>query len=337
MKKLDKNSKENLNEMLDLINRMEDGKSKTSKILIQEAIKNSKRVQVTRDQILDILDQQDANNAGQFASFTYVTPIDPYKAKRKWRYDDVQNALDKHSDLSDKEWYQSLSSYNDVSAKGDNPIQSIIAVHKYTLHWTSPKSYASKYQEYKNKLSDLRMRNGVGIESDGMLGDNNNQRQDMGYGNVQTNQTGNLSRDFNMIGSKCKTKWYILDENGSVIDSIPEELVKSMIAAPSKGEFSNIEAAVREALSGNEEALQKYSDEKREIEKTFKGRNFLLDKILSIVATSNGMQYYYINDAIATKIRKKSDVNVSQSDFMKIAQEELGEQFNDISSEEFSK
>ena len=76
---------------------------------------------------------------------------------------------------------------------------------------------------------------------------------------------------------------------------------------------------------------------KREIEKTFKGRNFLLDKILSIVATSNGMQYYYINDAIATKIRKKSDVNVSQSDFMKIAQEELGEQFNDISSEEFSK
>jgi hypothetical protein len=248
----------------------------------------------------------------------------------------VQNALDKHSNLSDKEWYKSLSSYNDPSVKGDNPIVSIIAVHKYTLHWTSPKSYASKYQEYKNKLSDLRMRNGVGLQSDGMLGDNNNQRQDTGYGDVQTNQTGNLSRDFNMIGSTCKTKWYILDENGSVIDSIPEEIVKSMIAVPSKGELSNVEAAVREALSGNEEALQKYSDEKREIEKSFKGRNFLLDKILSIVATSDGIQYYYINDAIATKIRKKSDVNVNQSAFIKIAEEELGEQFNDISSEKFA-
>lgn len=333
MKNLDKISKSNLNEMFNLIERMDNNCTKT---LIQEAIKKSKRIQVSRDQILDILDEQDINNAGQFASFTYVTPIDPYKAKRNWRHDDVQSALDKHNNLSDKEWYKSLSSYNDVSVKGNNPIQSIIAVHKYTLHWTSPKSYASKYQEYKNKLSDLRMRNGVGIESDGMLGDNNNQRQDMGYGNVQANQTGNLSRDFNMVGSKCKTTWYILDENGSIIDSIPEEIVKSMIAVPSKGEFSNIEAAVREVLSGNEEALQKYSDEKREIEKSFKGRNFLLDKILSIVATSDGMQYYYINDAIATKIRKKSDVNVNQSEFIKIAEEELEEQFNDISSEEFS-
>lgn len=334
MKNFDKNSKKDLSIMLNLIERMDNNKSK---MLIKEAIKNSKRVQVTRDQILDILDQQNDNNAGQYASFTYVTPIDPYKAKRKWRYDDVQNALDKHSNLSDREWYQSLSSYNDASVKGDNPIQSIIAVHKYTIHWTSPKSYATKYAEYKNKLSDLRMRNGVGIESDGMLGDNNNQRQSMGYGDVQANQTGNLSRDFNMIDSTCKTKWYILDENGSVIDSIPEELVKSMIAVPSKGEFSNVEVAVREALSGNEEALQKYSDEKREIEKSFKGRNFLLDKILSIVATSEGMQYYYINDAIATKIRKKSDVNVNRSEFIKIAEEELEEQFNDISYEEFSK
>lgn len=333
---LERESKNKLNEMLSMINRMDKNTNIKSQELIKESIRNSKRVQVTRDQILDILDQQDKNNAGQFASFTYVTPIDPYKAKRKWRYDDVQNALDKHSNLSDKEWYKSLSSYNDPSVKGDNPIVSIIAVHKYTLHWTSPKSYASKYQEYKNKLSDLRMRNGVGLQSDGMLGDNNNQRQDMGYGDVQTNQTGNLSRDFNMIGSTCKTKWYILDENGSVIDSIPEEIVKSMIAVPSKGELSNVEAAVREVLSGNEEALQKYSDEKREIEKSFKGRNFLLDKILSIVATSDGIQYYYINDAIATKIRKKSDVNVNQSAFIKIAEEELGEQFNDISSKEFA-
>lgn len=334
---LEKESKNKLNEMLSMINRMDKNTNIKSQELIKESIKNSKRVQVTRDQILDILDQQDKNNAGQFASFIYVTPIDPYKAKRKWRYDDVQNALDKHSNLSDKEWYKSLSSYNDPSVKGDNPIASIIAVHKYTLHWTSPKSYASKYQEYKNKLSDLRMRNGVGIESDGMLGDNNNQRQDMGYGDLQANQTGNLSRDFNMIGSKCKTTWYILDENGSVIDSIPEEIVKSMIAVPSKGELSNVEAAVREALSGNEEALQKYSEEKREIEKSFKGRNFLLDKILSIVATSDDIQYYYINDAIATKIRKKSDVNVNTSDFIKIAEEELGEQFKDISSEEFAR
>lgn len=334
---LEKESKNKLNEMLSMINRMDKNTNIKSQELIKESIKNSKRVQVTRDQILDILDKQDKNNSGQFASFTYVTPIDPYKAKRKWRYDDVQNALDKHSNLSDKEWYKSLSSYNDPSVNGDNPITSIIAVHKYTLHWTSPKSYASKYQEYKNKLSDLRMRNGVGLQSDGMLGDNNNQRQDMGYGDLQANQTGNLSRDFNMIGSKCKTTWYILDENGSVIDSIPEEIVKSMIAVPSKGELSNVEAAVREALSGNEEALQKYSEEKREIEKSFKGRNFLLDKILSIVATSDDIQYYYINDAIATKIRKKSDVNVNTSDFIKIAEEELGEQFNDISSEEFAR
>ena len=80
---LERESKNKLNEMLSMINRMDKNTNAKSQELIKESIKNSKRVQVTRDQILDILDQQNENNAGQFASFTYVTPIDPYKAKRK--------------------------------------------------------------------------------------------------------------------------------------------------------------------------------------------------------------------------------------------------------------
>ena len=41
-----------------------------------------KRTQVTRDQILDILDKLDQNGAGRFVSVTYVKPVDEKKTKR---------------------------------------------------------------------------------------------------------------------------------------------------------------------------------------------------------------------------------------------------------------
>lgn len=334
---IDNTTKKELNEMISLIERMDKNSNSKLEKLINEG--KSQRIQVTRDEILDVLDKQDENNAGQFASFTYVTPIDLYTTKKKWRHDDVLSALEKHNNLSDKEWYKSLSDYNQETIKGNtpNPIKFAVAVHKYTVHWTSPKNYANKYSDYKEKLSNLRMRYGAGLDSDGMLGDNPNQRTNLGYGNATMSQAGNLQRDFNMIGSKCTTTWYMLDDNGNIVDVLPEEIVKSMMAQTTQKPFANVEAEVRKVLQDNEVALEQYAKEKAEIDKIFKGRTFLMDKILTIVATSDGVQYFYINDTIASKIKKKSEVNVNQQDFIKIAENELNQQFNDISIEKFNK
>lgn len=330
---MEKENRKILKEMHSLIERMDSVRTEKIK-LINEA--KQVRTQVSRDEILDVLDKQDNNNAGQFASFSYVTPIELYKTKKNWRQDDVSAALEKHNSLNDKEWYQNLNDYNQESAKGKNPIQYAVAVHKYLIHWTSPDNYNKKYAEYSDKLHNLRMRHGVGMQSDGMLGDNHNQRT-ITTGGERFSQAGNLQRDFNMIGSKCRTTWYLLNDSGNIVDVLPEEIVKSMIAQPSYSEFSHVEAEVRKALQDNEEALQQYANEKREIDKIFKGRTFLMDKILSIVATSDGVQYYWINDAISSKIRKGSDVSINTTDFINIAQNELQQQFNDISSEKFAK
>lgn len=330
---MEKENQKLLKEMHNLIDRM-DSVRKEKQALINEAKKA--RIQVSRDEILDVLDKQDKFNSGQFASFSYVTPIELYKTKKNWRQNDVSAALEKHNSLNDKEWYKNLNDYNHETGKGKNPIQYAVAVHKYLVHWTSPDNYNKKYAEYSDKLHNLRMRHGVGIESDGMLGDNRNQRTTT-TGGERISQAGNLQRDFNMIGSKCTTTWYLLNDNGNIVDVLPEEIVKSMIAPTSYNEFSHVEAEVRKALQDNEEALQQYANEKREIDKIFKGRTFLMDKILSIVATSDGVQYYWINDAISSKIRKGSDVSINTTDFINIAQNELQQQFSDISSEKFSK
>lgn len=291
------------------------------------------RQQVSRDQILDILDTQDENGAGRFVSITYVKPVNIKSTKRSWDSTSVQTALDAHADMADSDWHKSLSDFNsDGTTLKKNPISSIVVAQRYLLHWTTPSNYAKAYGEYSQKQHDLRMRYGVGIESDGMLGDNHNQREKSDTG-VQFNQTGKLSRDFNMVGSTVKVTNYIVNNEGSIISEIPGDIVKA-ISSPKK--VYDVESSVAKALADNPEALAAYKAEKAEIDKTFRGQNFLTDKTLSIVASVNGCDYYFINDKLLSPIAAKSEVNVNQQEMVKIAEEQLGLSFNEISSEEFS-
>ena len=293
-----------------------------------------KKTQVSRDEILDILDKLDQNGGGRYVSITYVKPISIRKTKRGgWDSQKVQSVLDMHKDLSDKSWYNGLNDFNsDQTTLKKNPIASIVVAQRYLMHWTTPENYKKAYGEYSEKLHNLRMKYGADTTTDGVLGDNHNQREQLS-GGEQLNQTGKLSRDFNMVDSKVKTTNYIVDNEGHIIEEIPGDVVNAISSAK---KTYGIEASMQKILQDNPEAIEKYKAEKAEIEKTFKAQNFLSDRILSIVASVDGYDFYYINDKLMTSIEKNSDVYVNQQEMVKIAEEQLGKSFEAISYGDFS-
>lgn len=306
-------------------------KRKKKKMDLNENYKN--RRQVSRNEIIDVLNASDdsSTNNGKFASITYIVPQAVYKQKNwrgklNWRKNDVQSALDKYKERGEEDWYRKLSDYNqkDDMAKDKNPISTVIVTQRYVLHWISQKKWDQEYADYSSKLHDLRMKNGIALQSDGMLGDNHNQRQKLSYGG-QINQTGKLSRDFNVAGSKITKTAYFCDENGHVISELPTEVVDSMIAVKKE---RGPEASVTQVLSGS--ALDAYVQAKKELDKTFRTQNFVFDRILCIAANVNGESYYYINDKVLSPTSKGGKIDVNQSDLVKIAEEQLGETFNEI-------
>lgn len=307
--------KTQLNETIDLMKRMN---------LLEGT---TPRQQVTRDEIIDILNKQDENGGGTYASFIYVKPQSFYTTRKNWRKDDVSKALANYTEMDNEHWYPHIKKFNnDESIKKMSGIDGIIVTTRYNVHWTTPESYKKAYSDYSEKLHNLRMRNGIGMESNGMLGDNHNQRQESDYG-PQANQTGKLSKDFNLAGmtTKPKSTCYVVDSEGHVKGGIPDDVIKAMnkpysAPVPEKG--------VSDVLSG--EALEAYMKAKAELDKTFSPRNFLFDRILSIVATVNGTSYYYINDAIKSEIKAKSDIMVNPQDMQKIAIEQLSDSFKEI-------
>ena len=292
------------------------------------------RQQVSRDEIIDILNKQDETGGGTYVSFTYVKPQSFYNTRKSWRKDDVTNVLSKYQEVGNEHWYNAIKGFNDdENMKKMQGIDGIIVTTRYNVHWTTPQSYAKAYADYAEKLHTLRMRNGIGMDSDGMLGDNHNQRQTSDYG-PQFNQTGNISKDFNLASmtTKPKSTCYIVDNQGLIKGEIPGEMVKAMnkVATP-----AGPEKAVANVLSG--EALDVYMKAKAELDKSFNGKNFLFDRILCIVATVDGTGYYYINDAIKTEIKKNSDVMVQPDELVKIAREQLSQSFNDVNNYDAAK
>ena len=284
------------------------------------------RKQVSRDQMIDILNAQDDDpkSQGKFVSVTYVKPVSVYKTKRNWRSDEVQAALVKYKDRGEEDWHKNLTAFNQADAKGKNPVSTVIVTQRYLLHWSSQERLAKTAADYSEKLHNLRMKNGIGLDSAGMLGDNHNQRQKSDTG-AQFNQTDRLSRDFNMAGSKTKTTAYFCDENGNIITALPSEVLKSMTK---QAVYNKPEKAVTDVLNG--EALEAYMKAKAELDKMYNPKNLLLDRILCIAASVNGESYYFINDKLMTPISKDGNVNVNQGEMVKIAEDQLGETFNEI-------
>jgi hypothetical protein len=298
---------------------------------IAEAATKS-RVQVTRDEILDILDRaddaQNETNRGLFATVTYVKPANLLKTKRSVDAEKLTGALGNYKDRSEEQWHKDLTAFSGAEkSTTKNPISAVITVTRYHLRWHSLKNYAADYGKYRDSLADLRMRNGIAIASDGTLGDNHNQRQESDATDAaKFNQTGNLGRDYNMARKvgKPKSTAYIVDETGHVVSELPNDVMWSIHGKVSPR--GGVEAEVKKTLSG--EALEAYAKAKAELDATFDGRNLLFDRTLCICCSVNGISYYYINDNLISAIAKGSDVNVNPQDMVNIAKEQLGESFD---------
>lgn len=336
---MQKESKIQLTQMMSLMERMDKHYTNDqAKMLTENKLREKNllseaktRKQVTRDEILDILDEQDRNGKGRFASFTYVKPVAVKKTKKSWDKPGVDAVLANYKD-SEEQWYKDISDFNreDTTLK-KNPIAAIVVAQRYVIHWASPESYGKAYGNYADQLSNLRQKYGIATDTAGVLGDNNNQRtQSAG----QTfNQTGNLARDFNMAHSTVKLTNYIVDEAGHIVSEIPNDITR---AISSQKKSYSVEATVAAALADNPEALKEYEQAKAELDKAFRGQNFIFDRILSIVASVDGIDYYYINDKLLSPIAAKSEINVDQAEMVEIAKEQLQQSFNDIDVSDFA-
>jgi hypothetical protein len=324
--------------------------------MINEAVAGERK-QVSRDQILDILNDLDEKGNTRFVSFTYVKALPIYTGKRTWRTDDVKNALDHYQGDKNSKWFQDITNYNDPAVKGTgrkpedkNPLMNMLITQRYSgVQWLSKKTFNKLYTTNAEKKRNLRMSFGGAIESDGYLGDNHNVRSDAGYGNIQQNQTGRLSHDFNMKGVKSpKCSNYLVDENGKIVDEIDGNLASTMQAkpkekwnwdngVPSRADYE-FEKSMYDILADDPEKLIAYTKERAEIDKEFRAQTFLLDGILCICATVDGVPYYYINDSISSLSRgsNKPEMPVDSKALVKIAEDQLGKTFQEMSAEAFA-
>lgn len=299
---------------------------------IAEAATKS-RVQVSRDEILDILDRaddaQNETNRGLFATVTYVKPENILKTKRSIDTNKLSTALGNYQDRSEEQWHKDLTAFGAAEKSNTpNPISAVITTTRYHLRWHSIKNYNNDYSQYRDSLANLRMSHGIAIQTDGTLGDNNNQRQSFDATDAaRLNQTGNLARDYNMakLVGKPKSTAYIVDETGHIVSEIPGDVMWSIHGKVSPR--GGVEAEVKKQLADQPEALEAYAKAKAELDAKFNPKNLLFDRTLCICCSVDGVSYYYINDQLVSAIASKSEVNVNPQEMVEIAKEQLGESF----------
>ena len=314
--------------MRSLMERMEKPMTARQGILNEERHINEASVTkkaVTRDEIVDILDQQDEKgNGGLFATIVYAKAEPVYKTKRTgtWRPNDVNAMLDKTREkYGESDWHKALTDYNvdDVKNSTPNPIGSVMCVEKFQVNWTTRSNFDKAYGKHADALHNLRMSYNIARERDGVLGDNHNQRMDIG--GAQANQNGNLSKDFNVATKKTlDSTLYQVDVDGHIVGEIPEEAIKAM-----KKPYTppQPEKEIREALSPEE--IEAYMKAKAELEKKFMANTLNFSAILAISASVNGTSYYYINDKL--ELSGKNGFPVDQQKMIEIAEKEIGEKF----------
>ena len=126
-------------------------------------------------------------------------------------------------------------------------------------------------------------------------------------------------------------------ENNRICDAIKDILsafvAAKKIAKKTDKELKDIAAQLSAIIIQHRDY---YIAARKEITSSFKPQNFLFDRILSRVASVDGVDYYYINDKLITPIAKKSEVNVNQGEMVEIAKKQLQLSFNDINASEFA-
>lgn len=316
---MDTNTKEDIVKMRSLIERMGSKQTYTQAMIteekmIKEAVKPNAKA-VTRNDIIDIMAQHKDEGDTKMFSFIYVKPEKIMKTKQNWRTDDVTKTLANYNSEGNEHWFNDLATINDpnfIGRKAKSPFAGVVVTQRYVLSMAGFSKFGERYEAYADKLHTLRMRHGLGMDSNGMLGDYH----------APANDDLNLMMDMaaqnkNLFRSTC----YLVDENGNIKGKMPEDVVASISA--SKKSYGGPEKSAIEGID-DDELLQAYTKAKSELDKTFNAKKFLFDRILAIVATIDGQSYYYINDALKTPIFDKSDINVNTDEMIKIAQDQLG-------------
>lgn len=314
-------AKNQLTETIDLMSRMN----------LFEGVQ-PQRQRVNDSQMIDILNQQDDENAGCYISMMYAVGKKIYSRRQDWRGDEVNNVLSKYGEEGNEHWYPQIKQFtDDTTVKKFTGIAGVIMVTRYVMHWTTKRSYDRAYGRYADSLKNARMKyNPNLIVRDGTLGDTHHtvEKTDV-TGNFLVNNKGNLEKQFNVAGNpKSKTEFYVVGEDGSILGSIPQDVVASISSKPSPSKMGGdyLEVEMRDI---DDAAKELYLKEKAELSKSFIGKSYLWDRILAIVTTINNVPYYYLNDNINVEVKENSGLFVKAESLHRIAEEKLNIAFTE--------
>ncbi len=286
------------------------------------------RQEVNNSQMIDLLNKQDDNNAGCYISMMYVVGKKIYSRRDNFRSDEVNAALSNYGPEGNEHWFPQLRQFmDDESSKKFTGIAGVIMVTRYVMHWTTKPNYDKAYGKYKAALSAARMRHNPNpnlIVRDGTLGDTHHtvDKTDV-TGNFLVNNKGNLEKQFNVAGNpKSKSEFYVVGEDGSILGSIPKDVVASITSKPTPSKMGGdyLEVEMRDI---DDAAKELYLKEKAELTKSFVAKSYLWDRILAIVTTIEGVPYYFINSDINVEVREKSGLFVKPDSLRQIALEKL--------------
>lgn len=310
-----KKVKNQLTEAIDLMSRMN----------LFEGV-TPQRQRVDDSQMIEILNHQDDENAGCYISMMYVVGKKIYSRRGDFRGDEVNAALSNYGPEGNEHWFPQLRQFmDDESSKKFTGISGVIMVTRYVMHWTTKRSYDRAYGKYIDALHNARMKyNPNLIVRDGTLGDTHHsvEKTDV-TGNFLVNNKGNLEKQFNVAGNPTsKSEFYVVGEDGSILGSIPQEVVASISAKPSPSKMGGdyLEVEMRDI---DDAAKELYLKEKAELTKSFVAKSYLWDRILAIVTTINGVPYYYLNDNINVEVKENSGLFVKADGLHKIAEEKM--------------
>jgi hypothetical protein len=255
----------------------------------------------------------------------YETTIKELKKKNRQLYDSLEASKDRASE----DWHKQLTDFNSPDTKvKKNPISinNMVVIKYWRINWISAKNYGIAYNKYDDELSKIRMRHGVGLQTNGKLGDSYNQKQDLDSANgLKITPRGTIVKPINAASRKTMgTTIMLFDADGNKVAEIPVDVAYSMMKKPSFEPY--IEKEVREVLT-DENALKAYAEAKAELEKKFLERDLDLDRILTISANIDGVGYYYIND----KVNLKS-MPIDQMEMIKFGEKLTNAEFQDMYS-----
>lgn len=295
--------KNQLNEMISLINRMDNPQTGWQKLL-QEEIGEDRKL-VTADDYYDMFDDMEDENGGKWVTVGYVTGVDLNMPMVK-RINPASGRMKGYPD------WDTFS--HDIGQ--EQTLAGVLSVQSFQVNWMPRKKFGDFYNNYVNNANAIRGEYGLEPMA---TRDSNEEVPAYGNGGVSTYSGANQEKvgntyapKQNVAKIKKKRTYYPVYQDGSLGQPIDRNTLANYFKA--KREVSGVSALRK--LGVEEEKIAEYV--KRISDLGVSINKFETSQVLYLSATIGGQQKTFVNDQI-NNIVNHIEVPVKREDIARIA------------------